>query len=121
MIRTCTAKVHIITGGTPEDSCWGCAARTLFQTKDSHFSFTNVITNVITMCAMLQINDVIKGTDETTETIMKSNAGKSKIFNDFVTSHKDSTNNVISRSRCKKKSKFFVILIIITLSYQSDS
>ena len=34
-------------------------------------------TNVITMCAMLQINDVIKGTDEkTTEAIMKSNAGK---------------------------------------------
>ena len=28
------------------------------------------------MCAMLQINDVIKGTDETTETIMKSNAGR---------------------------------------------
>ena len=43
-------------------------------------------TNVITMCVMLQINDVIKGTDETTETIMKSNAEKSKIFNDFVTS-----------------------------------
>ena len=43
-------------------------------------------TNMIAMCAMLQINDVIKGTDETTETIMKSNAGKSKIFNDFVTS-----------------------------------
>ena len=30
-------------------------------------------------------NDVIKGTDETTETIMKSNAGKSKIINDCVT------------------------------------
>ena len=30
-------------------------------------------------------NDGIKGTDETTETIMKSNAGNSKIINDFVT------------------------------------
>ena len=30
-------------------------------------------------------NDVIQGTDETTETIMKSNAGNSKIINDYVT------------------------------------
>ena len=35
-----SAEVHVISGGTPANSCWGCAARTLFQTKKGHFSLT---------------------------------------------------------------------------------
>ena len=79
-------------------------------------------------------NDVIKGTDETTETIMKLNAGNSKIINDCVTSQNGgytalTTSNkplILDAKKKKKKkkknpkSKFFVILIIITLGYQSD-
>ena len=34
-----SVEVHVITGDTPGDSCWGCAARTLFQTQNAHFSF----------------------------------------------------------------------------------
>ena len=35
-----SAEVHAISGGAPGNSCWGCAARTLFQAKKGHFSLT---------------------------------------------------------------------------------
>ena len=40
-----SAEVHAISGGAPGNSCWGCAARTLFQTKKGHFSFTPFFTS----------------------------------------------------------------------------